>query len=113
MCRDESLREFQRLRLASQLKAYNSFAKEAARAAMTLNGLAQKGCRASNNRSLLNSLQQDGDTSGVARERIHRRAILTLLSAPDTERAELPDDIKLRERPPGVLAPPYVSGCLR
>jgi len=39
-CRDESLRECQRLRLASPLKTFGSSEKEAARSAMTLNGLA-------------------------------------------------------------------------
>jgi hypothetical protein len=64
---------------------------------MKLNGLPQGGRRASDNRSLLSSLQQDGDTSGVARERIHRRAKHTLLSVPDTERAELSDVAVHRE----------------
>ncbi len=67
---------------------------------MKLNDLPQGGRRASDNRSLLSSLQQDGDTSGVSGERIHRRAKHTLLSVPDTERAELSDDIEFSERPP-------------
>src|SRR6202035_3483000 len=75
--------------------------------------LPQEGRRASNNRSLLSSLQQDSNTSGVSGERIHRRAKHTLLSVPDTERAELPDDIKLSERPPGVLSSPNVGSRLR
>ena len=68
VCRGESVRECQRHRLPAQLKIYSSSAEEAARAATKLNGLPQKGRRASNNRSLLSSLQQDGVTSGVTRE---------------------------------------------
>jgi hypothetical protein len=80
---------------------------------MKLNGLLQEGRHASNNRSLLNSLQQDSDTSGVSREGIHRRAKHTLLSVPDTERAELSDDIKFSERPPRVLSSPNAGSRLR
>jgi hypothetical protein len=81
----------------------------AARAPMKLNDSPQEGHRASNNRSLLISLEHDSNTSGVSGERIHRRAKHTLVSVPDTERAELSDDIEFSERPPGVLSSPNVG----
>src|ERR1700733_15968104 len=80
---------------------------------MKLNDSPQEGHRASNNWSLLISLEQDSNTSGVSGERIHRRAKHTLLSVPDTERAELSDDIEFSERPPGVLSSPNVGSRLR
>lgn len=79
---------------------------------MKLNDSPQEGHRASNNWSLLISLEQDSNASCVSRERIDRRAKHTLLSVPDTERAELSDDIEFSERPPGVLSSPNVRSRL-
>src|SRR5258708_22213115 len=76
--RNQSLRECQRLRLPSQLMTCSSSGKAAARAPMKLNGLPQERRRASNNRSLLISLEQDSNTSDISGERIHRRSKHTL-----------------------------------
>jgi hypothetical protein len=80
---------------------------------MKLNGLPQERRRASNNRSLLISLEQDSNTSGISGERIHRRSKHTLSSIPNAERAELPDDIEFSERPSGVLSALHVGIRLR
>src|ERR1700722_6456503 len=90
----------------------NGSVEAGAGAPTKLKDLPQEGHRASNNWSLLISLEQDSNTSGVSGERIHRRAKHTLLSVPDAERAELSDDIEFSERPPGVLSSPNVGGRL-
>src|SRR6266404_3653528 len=84
-----------------------------ARLSADIAGLAQGDRRASRNRSLLSSLQQDGHVRRVSRERIQRRSKHALLSVPDAERAELPDDIEFPERPSRVLSAPDRSDCLR
>src|SRR5271170_177780 len=78
-----------------------------AAATLRMRGLAQRDCRASCNRSLRCSLQENGHISGIRRHCVEGDMEDRFSPVPRPEGAELADDIELCECPSGVLATPH------